>query len=190
MRKVMMLLFLMCISLIAEDCFKMNRQVFCDNDVIRLTETGQSMLVKVNDIGGGRVHWDLYVFYFNPTSEQGLKGEAFPNTSDYYHYQFKLGNVTKIYSNTPAGRKKILKEFENKEKQIKQTAQQCHKGAIKNSNGSQRSQELLEIFCAYSIRYKFQPPKISLLGFTFKMKFPKRDTKDSLNYFLNPTWGL
>lgn len=192
MRKIVTLFFLLCVSLVAEDCFKMSGQVFCDNDVIKITKTGQSMLVKVNNIGGGRVSWDLYIFFFNPTLEKGLRGEAYPNTSDFFDYQFKLGNVTKIYSNTQTGRNKILKEFErqkgNKEKQIKQTAQKCHKGAIKNSNNSQELQELLEIFCAYSIKQKFQPPKVSLLDSTYEMVFPKGDERKSLDYFLNPTW--
>lgn len=192
MRKIATLLFLLCVSSVAEDCFKMSGQVFCDNDVIRITQTGQPMLVKVNNIGGGRVTWDLYIFFFNPTSEKGLRGNAHPNTSDFFDYQFKLGNVTKIYSNTQTGRNKILKEFErqkgNKEKQIKQTAQKCYKGAIKNSNNSQELQELLEIFCAYSIKQKFQPPKVSLLDSTYEMVFPKGDERKSLDYFLNPTW--
>lgn len=55
MRKIATLFFLLCVSLVAEDCFKMSGQVFCDNDVIKITKTGQSMLVKVNNIGGGRV---------------------------------------------------------------------------------------------------------------------------------------
>ncbi len=151
-------------QLIANDCFKIDGDIRCNNDVFDVPIEGplvrpglvETVLLKVYDVGRGQVSWELYMFDYNTNSEEGLKGKPYSKAYPYVYEPFKIGEIKKIYSNTPSGRKaiwqKIKVQREKEAKVIRSYISKCEKGAAKIAKGNQEAAELLTKHCFLHIR--------------------------------------
>lgn len=187
MKKLMLILLICLTHLGADECFRMNGNTFCNNDVLQIDQTGQTILLKVFDIGGGRVSYDIFAFSFNPTSEQGLLGEAYSGAVPHYVTdQFKLGRVTKLYSNTPNMRKLLLNNLQYKEdakiKSVKAEAAKCKKGAEINSKNNAFVKQQLEALCAFVLEEQFQ---IEFMGKTIDISPSPWHNPSALDTYIN-----
>lgn len=151
-------------QLIANDCFKIDGDIRCNNDVFNVPIEGalvkegyaEIVLLKVYDVGLGQVSWELYRFNYTTDSEEGLKGKPYGKAYPYVYEFFKIGEVKKIYSNTPNGRRamwqKIKTERAQQVKVIRSRISQCEKGAAKIAKGNKEATELLTKFCFHNIK--------------------------------------
>ncbi|WP_304207504.1 hypothetical protein [Helicobacter canis] len=160
MKKIMfVILFGFYTQLIANDCFEIDGDIRCNNDVFEVS--GFTVLLKVYNVGRGQVRPELYIFNYHTNSEEGLEGyPIYSEAPAYVYQQFKIGKVKKIYSNTPSGRKAMWQKIKTERVQrAKQQAEvirsyiaQCEKGATKIAKGNREATELLTKYCFYFIK--------------------------------------
>lgn len=89
MKKIMfVILFGFYTQLIADNCFEIDGDIRCNNDVFEVS--GFTVLLKVYNVGRGQVRPELYIFGYHTNSEEGLEGYPYSEASAYIYQQFKL----------------------------------------------------------------------------------------------------
>lgn len=140
-------------EIVGNDCFKMNGDIHCNNDVYK-TPLGYCIL-KVNALGGGRMSWNFY-HYSMPSFKMAkqasdLEGSIIQAKCD--EKQLRAGKVKRIYSDTKVGREIFFQAVSKKQKLVVANIDKCKIGARKNAKGNKEAELMLIELCekiAYS----------------------------------------